>query len=188
MTGLDRRPTRSAWRPGRPKALSPPRAGDRRTVPAGSPPARGRRRAHARRHRIIRIIHQHLHPTTRRRPPGRPTAALDTDIFAPPTETKAKKAAAKPDADDGGSAEAPAKAIPPPRRHPPRRPPPKRRRPRRRPPRRRLPRASRSPTSRTSRTRPTRPRRAQGQRHVPAARDHHLAGAPPAGGVGRSPR
>ena len=50
--------------------------------------------------------------STRRRAAGRPAgppAALDTDIFAPPVETKAKKAAAKPDADDTGSTEAPAK-------------------------------------------------------------------------------
>ncbi len=53
--------------------------------------------------------------STRRRAAGRPAgppAALDTDIFAAPDETKAKKAAAKPDADDAGSADAPAKKAP----------------------------------------------------------------------------
>ncbi len=53
--------------------------------------------------------------STRRRAAGRPAgppAALDTDIFAPPAETKPQKTAAKPDADDAGSTDAPAKKAP----------------------------------------------------------------------------
>ena len=120
--------------------------------------------------------------STRRRAAGRPAgppAALDTDIFAPPAETKAappaKKAPATSDKGDADAGEPPAKKAAAKKA-------PAKKAAAKKAPAKKAREAGRE--GRAGHVRQDR-RRPQGQRHVPAARDHHVARAPQAGDVGR---